>query len=97
MPAQPVHAVRMPLSAGTCILHGSSTCVTPHASARRNEGADILILARTDARQAVSMEEAMWRAAAFAGAVVLTGWPPPHREPSLGSFNHEVEQRTCIE
>lgn len=27
-----------------------------------NEGADILILARTDARQAVSLEEALWRA-----------------------------------
>ncbi len=28
----------------------------------RNEGADILILARTDARQAVSLDEALWRA-----------------------------------
>jgi 2-methylisocitrate lyase-like PEP mutase family enzyme len=34
----------------------------------RNEGADILILARTDARQAVSMDEAMWRVQAFADA-----------------------------
>ncbi|EFJ44243.1 hypothetical protein VOLCADRAFT_65045, partial [Volvox carteri f. nagariensis] len=37
------------------------------------EGADILIVARTDARQAVSLEEALWRAQAFAeaGADVL--------------------------
>ncbi|KAG2454848.1 hypothetical protein HYH02_000680 [Chlamydomonas schloesseri] len=34
----------------------------------RNEGADILIVARTDARQAVSLEEALWRAEAFAAA-----------------------------
>lgn len=27
----------------------------------RDEGADILIVARTDARQAVSLEEALWR------------------------------------
>ncbi|GIL77225.1 hypothetical protein Vretimale_3094 [Volvox reticuliferus] len=39
----------------------------------RDEGADILIVARTDARQAVSLEEALWRAQAFAeaGADVL--------------------------
>ncbi|GAX80954.1 hypothetical protein CEUSTIGMA_g8389.t1 [Chlamydomonas eustigma] len=34
----------------------------------RNEGADILILARTDARQAESLQEALWRVAAFAEA-----------------------------
>eukprot|EP00884_Botryococcus_braunii_P013086 jgi/Botrbrau1/21779/Bobra.0190s0006.2 len=34
----------------------------------REEGADILIVARTDARQALSLEEALWRAAAFADA-----------------------------
>jgi hypothetical protein len=34
----------------------------------REEGADILILARTDARQAVSLDEALWRAHAFAEA-----------------------------
>jgi hypothetical protein len=34
----------------------------------RKEGADILIAARTDARQAVSLEEALWRAQAFAEA-----------------------------
>lgn len=34
----------------------------------RDEGADILILARTDARQAVSLQEALWRAQAFADA-----------------------------
>lgn len=39
----------------------------------RKEGADILIVARTDARQAESLEEALWRAQAFAeaGADVL--------------------------
>jgi hypothetical protein len=35
---------------------------------RSDEGADILILARSDARQAESLEEALWRAAAFADA-----------------------------
>ncbi len=34
----------------------------------RDEGADILIVARTDARQAVSLGEALWRAQAFAEA-----------------------------
>jgi hypothetical protein len=34
----------------------------------RDEGADILIVARTDARQAASLEEALWRAEAFAAA-----------------------------
>jgi hypothetical protein len=33
-----------------------------------DEGADILILARSDARQAESLDEALWRAAAFADA-----------------------------
>lgn len=33
-----------------------------------DEGADILILARSDARQADSLQEALWRAAAFADA-----------------------------
>jgi hypothetical protein len=33
-----------------------------------DEGADILILARSDARQAESLQEALWRAAAFADA-----------------------------
>lgn len=34
----------------------------------RDEGSDIIIVARTDARQAASLEEALWRAAAFADA-----------------------------
>jgi Phosphoenolpyruvate phosphomutase len=34
----------------------------------REEGANILILARSDARQAESLDEALWRAAAFADA-----------------------------
>ena len=38
------------------------------AADARDEGAYILILARTDARQAESLEEAMWRVQAFADA-----------------------------
>ncbi len=38
------------------------------AADARDEGADILIVARTDARQAVSLDEALWRVAAFADA-----------------------------
>jgi 2-methylisocitrate lyase-like PEP mutase family enzyme len=34
----------------------------------RDEGADIVIVARSDARSAVSLEEALWRVAAFADA-----------------------------
>ena len=43
---------------------------TPHAHTHSisDEGADILIVARTDARQAASLDEALWRAAAFADA-----------------------------
>lgn len=36
----------------------------------RNEGQDIVIVGRTDARQAESLDEALWRAAAFADAGV---------------------------
>ncbi len=41
--------------------------------ARNEAGADIVIAARSDARQAVSIEEALWRVQAFAddGADVL--------------------------
>jgi len=59
--------------AGVCWSR-SISWLYPHCSNRiqtdvhRNEGADILILARTDARQAESLEEALWRAAAFADA-----------------------------
>ena len=35
----------------------------------RDAGADIVVFARSDARSAVSLEEALWRAAAFADAV----------------------------
>ncbi|KAF8057118.1 Dml [Scenedesmus sp. PABB004] len=38
------------------------------AADARDEGADLLVLARTDARQAASLDEALWRAAAFADA-----------------------------
>ena len=34
----------------------------------RDAGADILVVARTDARQAHSLQEALWRAEAFAAA-----------------------------
>lgn len=40
----------------------------PIRSSCSDEGADILILARSDARQAESLDEALWRAAAFADA-----------------------------
>lgn len=36
--------------------------------ARKESGSDIVIVARTDARQAVSLEEALWRAHALADA-----------------------------
>ncbi|KAI3935362.1 hypothetical protein MKW98_027182 [Papaver atlanticum] len=36
--------------------------------ARRESGSDIVIVARTDSRQAVSFEEALWRSRAFADA-----------------------------
>jgi 2-methylisocitrate lyase-like PEP mutase family enzyme len=39
-----------------------------HTHTHSDEGSNILILARTDARQAQSLEEALWRAAAFADA-----------------------------
>lgn len=47
-----------------------SSCVISDRilQSHREEGSDILILARTDARQAVSLEEALWRVAAFADA-----------------------------
>ncbi|XP_039117626.1 2,3-dimethylmalate lyase-like [Dioscorea cayenensis subsp. rotundata] len=36
--------------------------------AREESGSDIVIIARTDARQAISLEEALWRSRAFADA-----------------------------
>lgn len=41
--------------------------------ARNESGSDIVIVARTDSRQAVSLEEALWRSRSFvdAGADVL--------------------------
>lgn len=36
--------------------------------ARKESGSDIVILARTDARQAVSLDESLWRSRAFADA-----------------------------
>ena len=50
-------------------MHCSRRHVTSAAPLRlRDEGADIVIIARTDARQAESLDEALWRAAAFADA-----------------------------
>ena len=37
----------------------------------RDAGADIVIVARSDARSAISLDEALWRAAAFVDAVRL--------------------------
>lgn len=36
--------------------------------ARKESGSDIVIVARSDARQAISLEEALWRSRAFADA-----------------------------
>ena len=36
--------------------------------AREESGSDIVIIARTDSRQAISLEEALWRSRAFADA-----------------------------
>lgn len=36
--------------------------------ARKESGSDIVIVARTDSRQAVSLDEALWRSRAFADA-----------------------------
>lgn len=36
--------------------------------ARKESGSDIIIIARTDSRQAVSLEESLWRSRAFADA-----------------------------
>lgn len=36
--------------------------------ARNESGSDIVIVARSDARQAVSLDEALWRSKAFADA-----------------------------
>ena len=36
--------------------------------ARKESGSDIVIVARSDARQAVSFEESLWRTRAFADA-----------------------------
>jgi 2-methylisocitrate lyase-like PEP mutase family enzyme len=57
-------------SASTCqqtsCLHAAAAAAFVRSCS--DEGADILILARSDARQAESLDEALWRAAAFADA-----------------------------
>ncbi|KAL7124749.1 hypothetical protein ABFS83_14G070100 [Erythranthe nasuta] len=49
------------------------TRIKAAVDARKESGSDIVIVARTDSRQAVSLEESLWRARAFAeaGADVL--------------------------
>ncbi len=44
------------------------TRITAAVQARETGGADLVVVARTDARQAESFEEALWRAQAFADA-----------------------------
>jgi 2-methylisocitrate lyase-like PEP mutase family enzyme len=57
----------------------------------RDQGADILILARTDARSASGMEEAMWRMRAYAdlGADILF-LEAPRDEAEMARFCREV-------
>lgn len=50
------------------LLRTSYRLTCPALPTCRAEGRDILIVARTDARQAESLEEALWRVAAFADA-----------------------------
>lgn len=42
--------------------------ITAAVDARKESGSDIIIVARTDSRQAVSLEESLWRVRAFADA-----------------------------
>ncbi|XP_022956052.1 uncharacterized protein LOC111457862 [Cucurbita moschata] len=44
------------------------SCIRAAVDARKESGYDIVIVARTDARQAVSLDEALWRTKAFADA-----------------------------
>lgn len=60
---QPCPPLRQPLPLG-CV----QTFQTRTAPSCRDEGRDIVVVARTDARQAESLEEALYRAAAFADA-----------------------------
>jgi 2-methylisocitrate lyase-like PEP mutase family enzyme len=54
---------------GKQVVDRSEACTRVRAAVdARNEGADILILARTDARATHGLEEALWRAEAFADA-----------------------------
>lgn len=57
----------------------------------RDQGADVLILARTDARSALGLEEALWRMRAFAdlGADILF-LEAPRDESEMARFCREV-------
>ena len=76
----PVCTDAPPLHAPHCLLS------FPLFLRGRDEGRDILIVARTDSRQAESLQEALWRAAAFADVRVCTAceglgwaqWPRPN-------------------
>ena len=59
----------MPLLLAQVISRAEAVARVRAACDARDAGADIVILARSDARSAVSLDEALWRAAAFADAV----------------------------
>jgi 2-methylisocitrate lyase-like PEP mutase family enzyme len=61
----------------------------------RDEGADILILARTDARATLGIEEALWRVEAFEalGADILF-LEAPNDIDEMEAFNHRVKKPT---
>ena len=54
---------RKVVSREEAILH-----IKAAVDARKESGSDIVIVARTDSRQALSLDEALWRARAFADA-----------------------------
>ena len=62
------------------------------ASDARDEGAGILIMARTDARATHDLEEALWRARAFRDAGAdITFLEAPHSRQEMETFCREVD------
>jgi 2-methylisocitrate lyase-like PEP mutase family enzyme len=63
----------------------------------RDEGADVLILARTDAREPLGLDEALWRARAFAdlGADVLFV-EAPRSEAELERIGRELDRPLLV-
>ena len=51
------------------VSRGEAVARVRAACDARDAGADIVVVARSDAASAVSLEEALWRVAAFADAV----------------------------